>query len=510
MGKLVNAHSRPSGIVQPVQSQPVTLKLEIASELQIAILFPEPKRRRTGVTQKAAVPSRVPDHSPHSTLNQFAPALKKLLRHLTSAVLLTCVFCPSSTAQTPVPHSFQSIAITSDSTALLRFAGRPAALFRNYYDLYPIEHSANLLNWEPLATLLRTNSITNLVEFLDLTSAHQLTRYYRTPTNHFPTAYPKPTGPHPVGTFTRFFADPTRTYRHGIKGNSSFLVSFWYPAAATVGKWPVPFMDSKIADWIYGAGSDDARRFAALVDHTHSGAPCATNGAPFPMLLYSHGNYGWRTENLHDFAELASHGFIVASADHLDCGATLTPGGQVVSAGDVGSDRKRYFDNKVADLHFISGSLSDLNRDDPILRERIDLEKKGAFGWSFGAGATLKLCLDDPSFLAFASLDGSLGDVLFRRTNSLQRPLILMGSTSVLFDYSTNSAYSFRLANSEHRTYADPLPFVESPSLVSRRVAQTIAGCLVSFFRKHLKNEDDAVLDDPTKVYPDAAGFRKK
>lgn len=332
--------------------------------------------------------------------------MKTLLPSLTAAALLACVSCPPSAAQTPVPHSFQSIAITPDGAALLSLAGRPAALFRNYYDLYPIEHSANLLDWAPITTLLRTNSITNLLEFLDRNSAHQLTRFYRTPTNHFPTAYPT---------------------------------------------------------------------------------------------------------NIHDFSELASHGFIVASADHLDCGATLAPGGQVVdSGGDVSLDRKRYFENKVADLRLISDSLPGLNREDPILRERIDLEKKGAFGWSFGASATLKLCLDDPSFLAYASLDGAFGDVIFRQTNSLQRPLILMGNSSVLFVYATNSAYSLQLRNSEHRTFADPLPFAASPGATSRRVAQTIAGCLVSFFRKHLKNEDDTVLDDPAKVYPDVSDFRKK
>lgn len=424
------------------------------------------------------------------------------------ALALWCT--PRATAQPAIPHSFQSIAMNSDGTALLSLAGRTTNLFRQFYDLYPIEVSSDLIHWQPLTTLVRTNSSTNSLEFLDPIPAGQLARFYRTPTNHFPTPYPRPTGPYPVGTFTRFFTDPARTNRHGIKGNSSFLVSFWYPAELTAGKWPAPFFDAKVASAWYGADSDYAVRFPNMVAQQLAEAPCAREGAPFPVILYSHGAYGWRTENVHDFAELASHGFVVASADHLDSGATLTPDGRAVGTSDVTTDRTRYFTNKVADLVFLVHSLTNLNADDPILKERLDLSRKGAFGWSFGAGATLRLAMDDPSVLAFASLDGALGDVSIRSTNTLHKPLMIMGLGSSLLAYSTNQAYAMQVRNAVHRTYADPLPFFESPSLSSRRVAGAIAGCVLSFFRKHLKNEDDGLLDDPASRYPDIYDFKKK
>lgn len=436
--------------------------------------------------------------------------MKTLVLHLTAIVTLVGVSALPSAAQAPIPHSCQSLTITTNGAAQLRLTGQAALLFRNYYDLYPVETSENLMHWELLTTLVRTNNSTNVVEYLDLQSTHPPSRYYRTPTNQFPTPFPKPTGPYPVGTFTRYFSDPTRTNRHHIRGNSSFPVTFWYPAGGTAQRWPEPLMETKVAELLYGQGSDNARRFAQLVDHALPGAPAATNGAPFPVLLYSHGAYGWRTENAHDFNELASHGFIVASADHLDCGASLTEKGVLVRSDELSSNRKQLFDNKVADLRLLAESLPRLNLEDPILQGRLDLMHKGAFGWSLGAGATLQLCLDDPSFLAYASLDGSLGDVSLLRTNSLQRPLLILGASSPLFDYSTNRAYAMQFRNSEHRTYADPLPLVEAPGPVLRRVEQSIAGCVVSFFRRHLKNDDDSVLDDPNKVYPDVYGFKKK
>ena len=63
-------------------------------------------------------------------------------------------------------------------------------------------------------------------------------RFYRTPTNHFTAAYPRPTGPYPVGRIDRLITDPTRRNRHGLSTNGSFAITVWYPAASTAGQRP--------------------------------------------------------------------------------------------------------------------------------------------------------------------------------------------------------------------------------------------------------------------------------
>ena len=49
----------------------------------------------------------------------------------------------------------------------MTFGGETTALFAPYYDLYPLETSANLVDWKPLALLQRTNATLDPPHFLD-------------------------------------------------------------------------------------------------------------------------------------------------------------------------------------------------------------------------------------------------------------------------------------------------------------------------------------------------------
>jgi hypothetical protein len=105
-------------------------------------------------------------------------------------------------AQTPSPsfHHVSAIHSTAEGSVLLRLTGTPSVPLQRLYDLFPIEASANLIDWQPLATVLRTN-VTNEVVFADADAKNLPARFYRTSTNHFATAFLSPTGPYPVGTF---------------------------------------------------------------------------------------------------------------------------------------------------------------------------------------------------------------------------------------------------------------------------------------------------------------------
>lgn len=56
---------------------------------------------------------------------------------------------------------------------------------------------------------------------------------------------------------------------------------------------------------------------------------------------------------------------------------------------------------------------------------------------------------------------------------------------------------------------SDPSLTVE-PTSVSRAQNQTIRACMLSFFDKYLKGEDDHLLDNPASVYPNVINFQSK
>src|SRR5437867_4604620 len=106
-------------------------------------------------------------------------------------------------------HRFSAIDLKPNHTISLSLtSGVPSTLI-NYYDLFPIEASQNLIDWEPLTTLVRTNRSTNATLFLDLAAANHALRFYRTPTNQLTTAHPPPDGPYRVGVISRLLTDPT-------------------------------------------------------------------------------------------------------------------------------------------------------------------------------------------------------------------------------------------------------------------------------------------------------------
>src|SRR5947207_2995816 len=155
---------------------------------------------------------------------QFRPVIWWLALCLVASTKL-------ASGQTTSVHQITGISVNVQTAAVLTLAGSPAAPLQKYYDLFPLEVSADLIAWNPLATVVRTN-VTNEVTFADAAAPIVPARFYRTPTNHFSTPFFPPTGPHPVGTLSRMLTDASRTNRFNVRTNSSFMVTFWYPAQA--------------------------------------------------------------------------------------------------------------------------------------------------------------------------------------------------------------------------------------------------------------------------------------
>ncbi|MFC9250174.1 alpha/beta hydrolase family protein [Amycolatopsis thailandensis] len=240
--------------------------------------------------------------------------------------------------------------------------------------------------------------------------------------------FPAPTGSFAVGTRVLQWTDSLRpeTFTADPLDRRTVVVQLWYPAQDSP-------MDTPRAPYL-GRTGDEARTVSEalaratglpgfLLDdvtraRTHSvfGAPVAREGR-FPIVLFSPGSSGVRTQNTAWAEELASHGYVVAALDHpydsaavvLADGRTITT--ETVSSGDRDKDEELaagWTAVRAADLSFVLSRLADLDRADGAdpLTGRLDTGRVAAAGHSLGGAAALQAVRQDRRFTAVIDLDG--------------------------------------------------------------------------------------------------------
>ena len=426
-------------------------------------------------------------------------------------------------AQTALPHAFANISQLPEGGVSLTLTGRVSSTFRQYFDIYPIEVSSDLANWKPLVVLFRTNASTDALLYRETQSSENQGRFYAMVTNQLITPFLKPTGPFPVGKTSFLLSNPSRTNRYNVRTNSSFMVSCWYPAAPKAGELPGPWEDKALAqdpNW-WGGYNDRVLRF---VTHSLPGASIATNQEKYPVIIYVPGYSGPRAENQEKFEDLASHGYMVFSADHWEVYGTVFPDGRYLrGSSQTGEPSTMLTDpvfaakaltRRIEDVGLI---LADLDRGSSSisgLGSHADTNNIGFIGFSFGAGVAGEMCRTNERCRAVVILDGAgqgAGELV---RLGLQKPYLMMtvasnSGLSAFFDKAAPGAVWFLLSNIEHASFVygyekiDPIP-------AKRDLQRTMKTYILSFFNKFLKNEDDHLLDGPSTNFPRVIAFQKK
>ncbi|MEX0832224.1 MAG: hypothetical protein WD007_06450 [Nitriliruptoraceae bacterium] len=132
---------------------------------------------------------------------------------------------------------------------------------------------------------------------------------------------PAPTGGHPVGISTAWFADPERGEQWGPATNGPRRVTahVWYPAVDSPAPPAAWLADDQLAAAIaesFGLPRVLSSHLGDITGHAVRDAPVATDGGPYPLLIFSHGWSGFSALHSSHFESLASHGWIVVALDH--------------------------------------------------------------------------------------------------------------------------------------------------------------------------------------------------
>jgi len=231
-------------------------------------------------------------------------------------------------------------------------------------------------------------------------------------------ADPRKTGPYAVGVRTEVFVDQDRTC--AVTGKPRTLVTeIWYPATDDAKSKPL----NTFSDY-FGRPAGVQAAAMALAAFGGNFAEVAKNfkntarrGADirkgkFPLLIFSHGNGGFRHQNTFQCEYLASHGYVVAGPDHTgNAGITVLPDAIIPYQSATRSDERR--DDRPKDASFLITHLGKLSqKKDHWLGGRLAKGQIGVLGHSFGGFTSCRISeMDDrvkailPMTLAITSRD---------------------------------------------------------------------------------------------------------
>jgi len=344
-----------------------------------------------------------------------------------------------------------------------------------------------------------------------------------------------PDGEFGVGTREYQWTDSSRAelYTKDPADRRTIVVQVWYPIArGTVGQAAKYLQHPK--EFASRLGAWAARK---ATTHSIVDAPVAREG-PFPVILYNHGGAWTRWSATFATEWLASHGYVVVSIEHFGFNQTtrFLDGSSFKAdtlefpkeTGDLEKDALTSWDHLddpifkiwTADARFALDQVTRLNQESGPLAGAFDLDRVGAFGWSFGGATAVQLAADDDRVKAVVDQDGQLfGDVRQRGTNrpvlllhhgaddaesvkEEDRPLVRkMLALVASWDSSARAAstgdwYEATIAGTDHGNFSDLMLFYRTREgrIDPRRAHQLINRYTLEFFDRYLKGKPSALL----------------
>lgn len=150
----------------------------------------------------------------------------------------------------------------------------------------------------------------------------------------------------------------------------------------------------------------------------------ATAPGPFPVIIFSHGLGGTRENYEYLGRYWASHGYVSVQVQHHGSddavwrGAGL--GNGMAAMRQAVADRRNAI-NRPRDVSFVIDELERLNRESPSFQGRLDLNRLGVAGHSFGAFTALAIA--GQVFAPGAKTESSLADPRVKAVIAMSAPV---------------------------------------------------------------------------------------
>jgi dienelactone hydrolase len=357
---------------------------------------------------------------------------------------------------------------------------------------------------------------------------------------------PAPDGPYKVGTATYVLTDDSRKELYSGKDEPrKFMIQVWYPATPAPGSTPALWLDG--AEQVAPAIADYLNLPHFFLDHialTHSSsylnAPADRSGAPYPVLIFSHGWNGFRAQSTFLMQQLASHGYVVIGMEHpYGSRLTIFPDGSIAPnnpaalppdstpVDEYEKTARILVDQWASDMSYTLDTLTTWNQNAPdgIFTNLLDLQKVGGFGHSTGGGASIEFCGRDPRCKAGFPLDPFVRPVSESvLQNGLSKPFAFFFSQKWADDADSRNNQLFRsfrqhlpagdavmsITGTAHYDFSD-LPALSplAPQLKLKgpingeRVQKLVNTYVLAFFEQQFRAVPTNLFDGPSADFPE-------
>lgn len=346
-------------------------------------------------------------------------------------------------------------------------------------------------------------------------------------------------GPYTVGTMALHAIDPVRTEQYGPDSTAprEIMIQLWYPANPDSDAAQAPF--STEPEKAVAGLADTLGLPPLILSHINllelsaldAPAP-AISDAPYPLLLFSHGWSGFRTQSTFLMDELASHGYVVASVDHpYDAAFVIFPDGRAVynDPGVLGADdpdfvqrRNQLVRTRAADLGLAIDALAEQAAGQSKLSGMIDFGRIGVLGHSTGGGAAMEFCGSDDRCTAAlgldtwveptsdAVIDAGLSQPVFMQFSETWPWAENVARVDTLLANSSGPSRVMTIADTAHWDFTD-IPLLTPLAnwlgfkgpLDGDRVMAIINAYSVAFLDQVLKDGDGVLLAGDSAEYPE-------
>lgn len=240
---------------------------------------------------------------------------------------------------------------------------------------------------------------------------------------------PLAAGPLPVGVTTTIFIDKSRTDNF-TKEPRTLVTEIWYPATDDAAKQP----KNKYSNFIPGGITAEMefmlkaayKMGSADIDKLYwnqAVRDAKVRQGRYPLVVFSHGNGGSRHQNTFWCDYLASHGYIVVSADHTgNARVTIINGKPILYQV---AERANSAKDRPLDMSYLLDQMIAWNKGaDKRFAGRIDTARVSATGMSFGSMTSIWVADQDPRFKAVIAMSGARG----QHTNLTVPSLRMLGT----------------------------------------------------------------------------------
>ena len=364
------------------------------------------------------------------------------------------------------------------------------------------------------------------------------------------TVLPLPTGHFAVGRTTFNWVNDAATDdlapAPGTK--REVVVWIWYPASPATSAAPTEYLP---AAWRVAAAQHSdvlmsqyfTRDLALVRTHSTSNPDVSPEQRSYPVVILRAGGGALTTDFTTLAEDLASHGYFVVGFDApYRTGIVVLPGNRVVTrplADDpenLSADLANRLIHKLlpmwtSDTAFVVSQLEQLNAADPSgkFSGRLDLQRLGMFGHSFGGATALQFCHDDSRCKAGMDLDGAPYGSVVR--DGLKQPFMILLSDHTrelsdpagkqihadlesIYDRLPNGRLYIMLRGSNHFSFSDQM-LVKSQNIIGlmralgfvrlegRRGLAITAEYVHTFFDVYLNGAPAAQLSNLSTKYPE-------